>query len=237
MAGRAKVVVALGAGLLLLGACGWEMSRNTFTDDATVDAPITKIRVENDSGDVKVRTGDATRIHRTVHYDRDRPGATQRVEGDTLVIDSCPVRNCWIDYEVTVPANTRLDGTVHSGRIEADGVNGVNLEADSGDVRISQVKGRVNVVSHSGTVHLSDIGDAVVVRSDSGDVSVDNPKAGVTVQADSGAIRLTVPRGAYRVNANTDSGEVRSGVTDEPSATTQLELHTDSGDIDVSYAA
>jgi hypothetical protein len=211
------ITAALGTGLLLLGACGWETSPNAFTDDSGVDARITSVRVDNDSGDVKIRTGDRATVHRSVHYDDVRPNASHHVEGDVLVIDRCPVRNCWIGYEVTVPTGTRVDGSVDSGRVEVDGVAGVNLEADSGDLIARGVSGTVNVVSHSG------------------DVTVDNARAAVTVQADSGAIRMSVPAGTYQVHASTDSGAVRSDVADDPSGTHRLELHSDSGDITVRY--
>jgi hypothetical protein len=206
-----------------------------MNDDATVGGHIASVRVSDDSGDVKIHTGDRTSVHRTVHYNQDKPGVTHHTEGDVLVIESCPVRNCWIDYDVTVPAGTTVDGAVDSGSVNVDGVAGINLKADSGEVIAQGVSGKVNVIAESGSVHLADIGDAVVVQSESGDVSVDNVRGAVSVQARSGAIRLTVPRGAYRVNASTDSGAVRGDVTDDPSGTRRLDLHTDSGDIVVRY--
>jgi Putative adhesin len=209
MAGRGLVVAALGAGLLLLGACGWEVTRNAFNDDSGVDTRITKIRISNDSGDVKLRAGDRTTVHRTVHYDRDRPGATHHVDGDALVIDSCPVRNCWIDYEVTVPAGTRVDGSIDSGHIEIDGLAAVNLKVSSGDVRMRGISGQVNLDSESGMIHLSDVGDAVVVRSESGDVTVDNARAGVTVQAESGMVRADGVAGAVDVRSHSGNVSVR----------------------------
>jgi len=206
-----------------------------MTDDATVDGQVASVRVSNDSGDVKVHLGDRVRVRRTVHYNQDKPGSTQHVDGDVLVIESCPVRNCWIDYDVTVPAGTTVDGAVDSGSVEVDGVAGVNLKVASGEVTARGVSGKVNVVAESGSVRLADVGDAVVVQSESGDVSLDNVRGAVTVQARSGAIRLTVPRGAYRVSASTDSGAVRGDVSDDPSGTRRLDLHTDSGDILLRY--
>src|SRR2546427_5898902 len=96
-----RAMVGLGAGLLLLSACGWDLGRNASSDDTAIDRHVASVRVTSDSGDVKIHTGDRVSVHRTVHYDRDKPGTTQHVDRDVLVIDSCPVRNCSIDYDVT----------------------------------------------------------------------------------------------------------------------------------------
>jgi hypothetical protein len=247
---RRLIFVGLGAGLLLLGACGWGMARHEFKDDTTVDARISSIRVSSDSGDVTVRVGSTTRVHRTVHYDSDRPGATHRVDGDALVIDSCPVRNCWVDYDITVPAGTRLDGVVDSGRLEVDGVAAVNLKIDSGDAIVRDVTGAVNLDADSGTVQLSGIGAAVAVKSESGDVTVSDAKAAVTVAADSGDVtargvggpvdvrsssgEVTVQlAAAQNVRAQADSGGVTVTV---PRTTYRVRTATDSGSVNSAVA-
>ncbi len=187
---RGFLVAGLGAGVLLLSACGWEMSRNEFTDDAAIDAKITSVRVHNESGDVTIRTGDRASVHRTVHHDRDRPGATHHVEGDVLVIDRCPVRKCAVDYEVTVPAGTRVNGESDSGRVEVTGAAEVNFKVSSGDLTVRGVTGRVNVEADSGPVRLSDVGADVAVRASAGDVTVDNARGSVTVRGDGGNITV-----------------------------------------------
>ncbi|HET9144276.1 DUF4097 family beta strand repeat-containing protein [Actinophytocola sp.] len=207
---RRLVIAGLGAGLLMLGACGWAMGRNSFDDGARVDERISSIRVANDAGDVIVRAGETTTVHRKVHYDREQPGATHRVEGDVLVIESCPARNCWIDYEITVPAGTRLDGVLHSGRIEAEGLAAVNLKVDSGDVTLRRVAGAVNLQADSGQVTLVDIGAAVAVKSDSGDVTVNGAKAAVTIVAESGNVVAGGVGGA--VDVRSSSGDLTLGL-------------------------
>ncbi|MFL6143803.1 MAG: DUF4097 family beta strand repeat-containing protein [Labedaea sp.] len=240
MAGRnaGRMTVGITAGVVLLGAlgaCGFAGTRNTDSDDTPVQGRISSVRVSSDSGAVRIRTGERAGVRRTVHYGREKPGATHHLDGDVLVIDSCPRRNCWIDYDITVPPGVRVDGAVDSGQFEAAGVAEVNLEIDSGDATIRQVSGMVNITAGSGAVHLADIAAAVTVRAESGDVSVDNAGAGVTVQADSGRITVSVPRGGYRVNTRSDSGDVESAVTVDPNGK-PLDLHTDSGDIAVRYA-
>lgn len=246
MAGRQLVLGAAGAAVLLVGACGWEFSRNTATDDTTIDTPIAAVRLASDSGKVTIRAGAATRVHRTVHYDQEQPGRTQRVDGDVLVLDSCPVRNCWIDYDVTVPPGSRVDGVVDSGSVEVEGLSTTNLKIDSGNVTLRRISGEVNLESDSGTVTLSDIGRAVVVRSESGDVTVDNASADVTVHAHSGTVTARGVGGTADLRSDSGNVEVRLAATHNvkaeassgtlsvtvPRAAYRLRTTTGSGELD-----
>jgi putative adhesin len=239
------VTVAVGTALLALTACGWEVTTKQFTDDATVEQRVTSVRVANDSGGVTIRTGDQTTVRRTVHHDDARPEATHRVEGDALVLDRCPVRRCWIDYEVTVPAGTRVLGQIDSGNVELDGVASVNIKASSGKVTVRKVPGTVTVAAESGSVSVSDVGDAVTVRASSGSVRVDNVRAALTVHAESGTIHARGVGGAadvesdsgtvtvqlaeaQNVRAHADSGAVNVTV---PRAAYRLKTTTDSGEV------
>jgi len=269
MARRGLVVGAVGAGLLLLGACGWT-GRNTDNDDAAVGQTFSSVRIANDSGQVKIRAGEQSKVHRTIHYEDNQPGSTFRVENNTLVIDSCKEHNCSIDYDITVPGGTKVDGAISSGSVELDGVASVNLKADSGRVTMRHVSGKVNLDASSGSVRIEDVDDAVTVRSESGRVTVDGARGAVSVEAesgsvealkvggsvdvrsnsgtvtasvtspqnvkisaDSGSVTLTVPAGAYKLAADAESGHVNSDVTNDSSASHNLDLHTDSGNITV----
>lgn len=218
MTGRGLVLSLVGAGLLLLGACGWEIGRNVQTDDVRVDDRISKVRLGSDSGDVTIRTGGDTTVRRTAHYDGERPGATHRVDGDVLVLGSCDVRNCWVDYEVTVPAGTTVDGDVDSGDVEVIGLGAVNLRMDSGTATLRDTSGDVNVVA------------------DSGDVTIELSTPGnVRAEMDSGNVTVTVPRGAYQVAANADGGSIDNGIAHDPTGSHRIDLRADSGDITVRY--
>ena len=223
---RASAVAALVAGLILLAACSWNGS-NTATDDTTVDQSFTSVRIANDSGSVKIRIGSTATVHRTIHYDKNRPGTTYRVENSVLVVDSCPERRCSIDYELAVPAGTRVDGKVDSGNVEVDGVAAVNLEIDSGSTTVRHVSGKVNLDSASGRVDVSDVSDAVAVRSESGRVTVANVRAAVTVQADSGAIEARSIDGA--ADLKTQSGHVTVGLANPQN----VRVQADSGNVTV----
>ena len=252
---RTSAVAAIGIGVLLLAACTWD-GRNTAIDDTAISQSFASVRVTNDSGSVKIHTGPLSAVHRTIRYDKDKPGSTSRVENNTLIIESCPVRHCAIDYDVTVPVGTKVDGKIDSGSVELDGVAAVNLAIDSGSTTVRRVSGKVNVNASSGSIDVQDVGDAVTVRSDSGRVRLADVRAAVTVEAqsgsvnvgvggspqdvrvkaDSGNIMVSVPRSDYRVRAQTDSGHVQNGIGDQPSGGHLLDLHTDSGNITVNYA-
>lgn len=251
---RLLALVAVGAGVLTLAACSWD-GRNTATDDNTVGQAFTSVLIANDSGSVQIRTGATATVHRTIRYDDDKPGSTTKVENGTLIVEPCRARRCSIDYELTVPAGTRVDGKVDSGRVDIDGVAAVNLKIDSGSTTVRHVSGKVNLDSSSGHVDVTDVGDAVNVKSDSGKVGLADVRGAVAVeaesgsvsvgisspqnvkvQADSGSVTLTVPPADYRVRTSTDSGRIDNAIGDQPSGTHQLDLHTDSGSITVNYA-
>lgn len=188
MVRRVRVTVVLGVSLLVLTACGWDITREQFADEATIDQRITRVRVDNDSGDVVVRAAQRTAVRRQVHHNDDRPGTTHRVEGDVLVIEPCPVPQCWISYEVTVPPGTRVDATVGAGSVELWGTGEVNLTAGSGEVAIRDATGGVHVDIGSGLVEVANAADAVVVEIGTGDLTLAGARGPVTVRASSGAI-------------------------------------------------
>lgn len=231
----APVVVA---GLVLAG-CGWAgIGEKTFTDEESIGQDVTKVRFDNDSGDVKITIGDEITVHRNVsHHEDDKPGKTHRVEGDTLVLEQCPAANCSVDYEVTVPEGTEVDGHVDSGVVELVGVAAVNVEAESGDITVRDVPGSVNASVQSGRITLSGIGGAVVATAESGDVEVGlTEPQDVTVTTSSGDIQATVPDGSYRVTTSVDSGTLENDLENDPSGEHTLTFGADSGNITVRKA-
>jgi hypothetical protein len=241
--------------VLVLSGCRWHGAPNDSTDDSAIGARVTSVRVANDSGDVTIKAGEHPGVHRLVHYDKDKPGVTHRVEGDVLVLDGCHKRNCSIDYVVTVPPGTSITGVAESGRTELDGVGSVNVSVSSGDVVVHKASGPVNVDASSGSVRLSDLGGATAVQASSGDVRVEGARSEVSVDAKSGTVlvrldvahnvkvrassgdvHVTVPRDRYRVTTGADSGEVHNSVADDPQAANLLDLHSSSGDVTLAYS-
>jgi putative adhesin len=244
--GTSGIVAA--AVVLSVAACG-DVFTQTSTDGAAVDKPVTAVRFANDSGNVTIRTGDTTSVRREVHYSDEQPGTTHRVDGDVLVLESCPIRNCWIDYEVTVPAGSTVSGSVGSGDVTVTGLAAANISGGSSDVTVRGASGAVNVEVGSGTVTLDDIGGDVAARSGSGDLTVTNARAAVTLEASSGDLDGTGIGGP--VKAETGSGTVNLTLTSPqdvqataqsgdvkviaPDAAYRLELDTGSGDVETDF--
>lgn len=247
-------VLALGVAgaVLLTGACG--MVTKQYADNEAVGQTIRSVLVANDSGAVKIRTGGTTRVHRQVHHNSDRPGASHRVDGDVLILESCPVRNCWIDYDVVVPEGVTVTGKIDSGDVSVEGVRSVNMSADSGDVTVRGVQGKVVVKADSGRVDLVDIGDNVSVdvssgsvkavglggsadiAASSGSVEVALVEVGdVRARANSGSVQVVVPQGRYRVNAVVDSGDLDNAIGSDVAAANLVDVEADSGDVSIRF--
>lgn len=234
-------VVATGAlvlgGLTVLGACGWDITKEKATDEADITEEFSSVRFANDSGNVTITTGDSPSVTREIHYENDKPGATHRVKDGVLVLDSCPTDDCWIDYEVVVPEGVQVDGLVESGNAEVSGAGEVNIQSSSGDVTVTDASGAVNVEASSGNVELDSVGGTAQVKASSGNVTVGlDTAADVRVEASSGNVDVTVPDASYRVEASTDSGDVDNELGSDDAAGHHLDLHTDSGNINVTKA-
>lgn len=223
------VGITVVAGGLLLGACDWGFANEEFTDSTSLSGPVSEVRFANDSGGVTITTGDKLEVRRKVGYRDTKPGRTFRMDGGALVLGNCPERDCWVSYDVTVPEGTRVSGHLDSGDIEVTGVTSANVEAESGNVTVRDVDGKVNARTQSGNVELSGIGDAVVTGTESGNVTVGlGEPASVTASTSSGNIDVTVPRGDYQVDiqadkATNDLGDATSG----PS----IDLRTENGNV------
>lgn len=204
----AASVAAVGAGLLVLGACGISFGSETSEDDMPITGSVTGVQVSNGSGNVRIRTGETASVHRIVHYtdESKKPGDTARVDNGTLVLDECKSNACWIDYDVVLPAGIKLNGDVSSGTVELNGVSDVNLRANSGDVTIRNASGAVTVQADSGKVHLIDVAGAVVVNQSSGSVELTNTKGTVQVTSNSGRFKGVGLGGATTIES--DSGDV-----------------------------
>ncbi|HEV7652106.1 MAG TPA: DUF4097 family beta strand repeat-containing protein [Actinophytocola sp.] len=225
--GRAVAAAAIGiTGIGLLAACGW--NTRTYSDASGVGRSFSSVRFTNDSGDVTIRTGDRPEVKREVHYGDDQPGeGTFRVKNGVLELDSCGRTNCWIDYEVTVPAGTSVSGQLDSGTADITGVSDANVRASSGDVTIKNVSGAVNVEASSGSVTLDGIGGQVVAKASSGDVNADGVDGDVTLEASSGSVEARGIGGATKVESSS------GGVVVELTEAADVRVGAQSGNVEV----
>ncbi|MFI5607548.1 DUF4097 family beta strand repeat-containing protein [Amycolatopsis sp. NPDC051903] len=259
----ARPLLALG-GVVLIGvgvaiAFGWGLG-SAVERDTTVAQQIRGVKLDADSGDVRIRTGSGPiTVHQKLHYNfRSEPGDAWRVDGDQLVLGDCG-RNCTADFEIVVPAGLPVTGKADSGSLDIAGVGSVDVTADSGHAQVANVTGPVNLRLDSGSIDLHDVGP-VQLHSDSGHVSADGVRGPVDISADSGRVELAlaspndvrvkadsgsvdvrVPAGSYRVIGDTDSGH-RSVLIPQYTQNTggadtkTLDLTTESGSVTVTAA-
>lgn len=254
----ARPLLALG-GIALIGVgvltgFGWWWPSDAEAT-AELSQQIRSVRVENDEGALKVRTGTGpVKVHQEFSFRWSKPDDAYRVEGDTLVLSGCG-RSCEVDYDIVVPEGIPVTGKLDSGRADIAGVSSVDITVDSGQVEVRNVPGAVKVKADSGRVELADIGQDVTVNASSGsikgerlggnvDVRADSGRieltlvkaADITAQSDSGSIEVTVPAGEYDVTGTTDSGSRDIEVAQSGSSPHKLELNTDSGSVRVHAA-
>jgi DUF4097 and DUF4098 domain-containing protein YvlB len=204
---RAVAAAAIGiTGLGLLTACDWDVAKETFSDSEDIGPSFASVRFANDSGNVTIRAGEEASVRREVHYSDEKPGKTYTVRDGVLQLNSCDKPNCWIEYEVTVPAETTVSGQLDSGAANISGVAEVNVRADSGNLDIKDVAGEVNVESDSGSVGIADVGGSVVAKVDSGNFDADRIEGDFTLEASSGAVEARGIGGAAQVESS--SGNV-----------------------------
>lgn len=87
----------------------------------------------------------------------------------------------YIDLEVRVPDNLRLEVDSHSGDATIANIGSLDYSAHSGDLIVKHVSGDVSVEVHSGDVQAEDIGALAVRRAGSGDVNAQGVHGAVTV--------------------------------------------------------
>ncbi|MBE1492843.1 DUF4097 family beta strand repeat-containing protein [Plantactinospora soyae] len=250
MAGAAALIA-----LISLSACNG-LAEQRLTFDRTEDVKVTEIEIAPGSGDVEVRTGAVTnvRIKRVVQYRGDEPtGATYRIDGTKLHLDTDCGRNCGVSYEVLAPEGVAVRGTHGSGDVSLTAVSEVDLEVGSGEINVTDASGKVRAQTGSGDISLSRVRGEVSARADSGSiegrdlgpakVQAETGSGNITLSltavasiqahASSGSVELIVPTGDYQVRATAESGSTNLAVPNVATATATLDARTGSGDISI----
>ncbi|WET79491.1 DUF4097 family beta strand repeat-containing protein [Amycolatopsis sp. QT-25] len=217
---RVLGALALGA-LTAFGIVGCTTeSHEKLSDGAPVTERITAIRVDVPVGAVTLRVEDGAPVslRREVTYTGKNPGKTYSVENGTLVLGGC--KQCGVDYDVVVPRELAISGSIGTGKITLARAASVDLKGDVGDLK---------VLSTSGPVTL---------RTGTGDIEVGLTKPGaVTANAEVGKVVVTVPDGAYRIRAKAETGKVETGgVRQDQASVNVLDLESGTGSVTVKPA-
>ncbi|MBM3789798.1 MAG: DUF4097 domain-containing protein [Acidobacteria bacterium] len=171
-------------------------------------------------GFIKARDDRRAGAQEKVRYLEANPPIEQN--GNSIRIGRIPEEayrnNISINYELIVPAETRL-----------------RAETGSGSQRINDIRGPVNANTGSGSIAMFGIGAAVTARTGSGSIELDAVAGRVEASTGSGSIRAERVQGAIR--AGTGSGSITLEQTmPERSEAADVEASTGSGSIRISGA-
>lgn len=199
------------------------------------------------SGDITVRPGPVgtVTIHGKIfvsnrlwdHWSTEKPPEVVELEknppirqsGNTINIDYVNVHNISIDYEVTVPPDTRLTTRSGSGDQTIEGLRtAAELESGSGDIRLSAMAGGLRIHTGSGDVEAQDVDGPFTAEAGSGDIQLEAKGSGnVDAHTGSGNVSLRGVSGTLR--AETGSGDLDV----EGKQTGNWEISTGSGDVEL----
>jgi len=176
-------------------------------------------------------------VEERIHKIEQNPPIVQ--QGNTIRIgrfeDRDLTRNISIDYDVTVPPQTRLtsntgsgDQTISglqlpmtaktgSGNITVERVSAeTRVNSGSGDLKIDSIKGILYAGTGSGNIRALDIAGDAFVNTGSGDIEVRQSAGGsVKAQTGSGNIRLHGVKGGLRADAGSGNIEVEGEPTSD----------------------
>lgn len=230
-----------------LSAAG-DDARATFDRALQVNGSVT-LHLTNGSGSLKIAPGSADAVRVVGHIRAGESGsdalrAAQRAErlaaqppirqdGNVIRVgdieDPALRQRVAIDYEITVPVQTRVDSRSGSGDQWIGAIDGpvvmaagsgdvsvgplsagVTAQVGSGDVTIRGAHGAVTVNAASGNLRAYDVDGRLAVRTASGDVEVTGlPQDTWTIETASGDVDLTLPStAAFVLNATTSSGDL-----------------------------
>jgi hypothetical protein len=217
--------------------------QGSFERTLSVTGPV-DLEVLTRSGDVTVRTGASSAViirgkifvgshwlmgGRQADVNEIEQHPPIRQDGNSVHIDYVNAHDISVDYEITVPAETKVRSRSGSGDQIIEGTRGnADIQTGSGDVKLARLTGEVRLQTGSGNVRAHEIAGAVKGSAGSGDLEIDETSAGdVDLRTGSGNITVRGIQGGFR-------GEAGSGdITAEGSQSGAWEIHTGSGNVRV----
>jgi DUF4097 and DUF4098 domain-containing protein YvlB len=139
-----------------------------------------------------------------------------------------------VDFIVTVPETTSVEGRAGSGDIDVSRIQGtINLNSDFGATTLENIQGAVTVESQSGSIKASQVeaGDEdIVFTTNFGEVSLEKASGqSLEIDSKSGSLKLHEVRLSADLTASTDFGEI----TLDNVVANSYELTSNSGSITV----
>lgn len=136
-----------------VGVAAIELIDIDTVDSRTVRAPVERVVIEAEEGDVQLQRRLGT-VHVRVerHHTVNSPSSTQRVSGGVLTLrTTCPIGfvACDTDYRVGVPPGVDVEVRKASGRVDASALSAgvVNVTHDLSPVARETAVGMLEVTS------------------------------------------------------------------------------------------
>ncbi|MFI6812798.1 DUF4097 family beta strand repeat-containing protein [Nonomuraea sp. NPDC050328] len=236
---------SLALAALLLTGCGLQsiaQPAHQATNKYEVTEKVARLALVSDSGEVVISetSGSSVKVVETLRWSSERPTTDHKVDGDALSMSyNCPavMDNCSVDYKVEIPKGLKVEVQADSGDVKLLDLSGpVDAKLDSGDLTATGLSGPFQARVDSGDLTATGLtGKELNGEVDSGDISLEYAGAPdkVTLVAGSGNAKLTLPAGPYSVEAAADSGDVNVSVVDDPKAPRKIIARADSGDVTV----
>ncbi|MFJ6510703.1 DUF4097 family beta strand repeat-containing protein [Streptomyces sp. NPDC091406] len=247
---RAVRLLAILVSVALVGGAGWYLLlflvTGTESASAAIGSTVRNVELTVDSGDIDVDVvgqGERPELHKTLTTSFRTPEETVRQDGDTLYVTTrCGdgVGECASDYDLTVPAGTRITVSTRLGDVSVQGVQAsVEGRTEMGSVHLERITGeRIVAVSKTGAVTLKDVVfDTAEATTRLGDVLVEDidPFEKLTASSRTGDVEVILPKeaGPFAVNAETELGDRKVTVGQDSSSGASVDARTGIGDVTV----
>jgi len=225
------------------------------TDTTVSVSQGTRLRIENQGGDITVHAWDKNQVRIQASHNR-RTHVSVRLSGAVLSLEAGADRGPanMVDYELTVPAwmplklggmfaTVSIDGSrapIEVETLEGDitvqgGAETVKLSSVQGRIAVSGVRGRLELNSVSEDVEASDIQGDIVAETVSGDLILRNINAkSVEIESVSGELYFdgkVMDAGHYSLL--THSGEIYFSIAEGSNAVVSTAIG--SGEVNASF--
>jgi DUF4097 and DUF4098 domain-containing protein YvlB len=189
-----------------------------------------KFVLSTSSGDVTLKPWDKDEVF--VRVDGIDPDDVDKLEmsqsGNTVTVRFRRSRSSWSDlrYEINLPSEFNVDLKTAGGDIEFTGAMVGMLEGETagGDIRLSDVKGRIVFTTAGGDIRTGKIGGDAKLKTAGGDIEV--REAAGEVQAATAGGDIKVGNVGKSLEAKTSGGDINVGDVGG-----EAEVATSGGDI------
>jgi DUF4097 and DUF4098 domain-containing protein YvlB len=222
---------------------GGEIGRNSERIEQAFEVGESPgLTIDNFTGDITIRAGEAGIIEVVAVKKASSSGNLERIDLEMterdggLIIETrkpSALSRASVDFEITTPADTRLDLRVGTGDVDVGGLTGgAAVDTGTGDVELRNLAGGVEVDIGTGDATLMGVDGEANVHSGTGNMSVLGASGPARLDVGTGDIDYEgAPEGDCRFETGT--GDIRLKLPADLNVRVDLEVGT--GSIDVGY--